>query len=178
MLKTKWSRGSGTIKARVLAIALIPSIAIMIVGVGLAAYLVDQGVQTRTFADNVRSALGPTSRFIVAVQEERRLTTRKVTGLGEDHEALVAQRRKVDAAVIGLAATSRQLAESAPDELREPLEELDKTAGQLPALRERVDTGKSDAQGVYETYSKLVALVGEGIQGVALPTTPRSATSR
>lgn len=35
---------TGTIKARVLAIALIPSVAIMVVGVALSAYLVNQGV--------------------------------------------------------------------------------------------------------------------------------------
>lgn len=162
---------TGTIKARVLAIALIPSVAIMVVGVALSAYLVNQGVQVRTFAENVHGSLDPTSRFIVAVQEERRLTTLKVTGLPYDPAQLRSQRNRVDVAMEAMAATTRQLAASAPDELSEPLRELDRAAEGVPDVRQRVDARSTDAAEVYEFYGELLELVGAGIQGIA-----RSAT--
>ncbi|MBC6447387.1 sensor histidine kinase [Actinokineospora xionganensis] len=164
-------RGSGTIQSRVLAIALIPSIAILLVGVALSVYLAYQGVSTQSFADNVRGALGPSSRVIVAVQEERRLTTLQVTGSGGDPGALDRQRREVDTAVKELAATTEALAADAPDELSRPLERLNETARELPATRQLVDSGTATVQQVYDFYGELVDFVGEGVQGIA-----RSAT--
>ncbi|WP_436499004.1 nitrate- and nitrite sensing domain-containing protein [Actinokineospora sp. HUAS TT18] len=163
--------GSGTIQSRVLAIVLIPSIAIMVVGGALSAYLAYQGVSTQSFADNVRASLGPSSRVIVAVQEERRLTTLKLVGEASDPGEITRQRGEVDAAVKDLAATTEALAEEASGELSGPLQKLNKAALDLPDLRNRVDQGSATPQQVYDFYSDLVDLVSQAVQGIA-----RSAT--
>ena len=167
--------GRGSIQFRVLAIALVPSVAIMVVGVALSVFLAYRGVQTQTFADNVREALGPSSRVITAVQEERRLTTLQLTGAGGaanggDHNHggdLAPQRQEVDSALNSLEATTAKLAESAPDELRSPLRKLSDKANDLPGFRQRVDNGGADVQQVYDFYKELSSLVGESVQGIA-----------
>ncbi|CRK57938.1 Putative sensor-like histidine kinase [Alloactinosynnema sp. L-07] len=165
------SRGSGTIQSRLLIIALVPSVTIMIMGVGLSAFLAFQGLSTKSFADNVRAALDPSSRMIVAVQEERRLTTLLLTGTSTDTAALTGQRLETDAALKDLAATTERLAQDAPDELRTPLHALTVAANELPTKRGHIDHGMVDVQQAYDFYGELVEHVGAGVQGIA-----RSAT--
>lgn len=169
MLKRR--RGSSTIQARVLTIALVPSIAILVIGVALSALLAYQGVSTSDFATKVRGALGPTSRFIAAVQEERRLSTLRATGRTVDAKKLDAQRHEVDDALDAMEASTEQLADGTPDELHTPLRKFDSASSELPAMRQWVDGGVADAQQIYDFYGELVELVGAGIQGIA-----RSAT--
>ena len=161
-------RGPGTINARVLRIALIPSIALMVVGIGLSGYLALQGLNTLTFAENVRKSLAPSTRFIATVQQERRLSTLKVLGKFEPaNGALVAQREKVDDVVQDMRAVTAELAESAPEELAGSLRQLEAVTAQLPQFRRQVDAGTADAEQVYDFYNEMVEIVGTGIQGVA-----------
>jgi signal transduction histidine kinase len=164
-------RGRRTIRDRVLAIALVPIVALVIVGVALSGYLALQGIDTRTFASNVRSSLTPTVRLIAAVQEERRLTTMEVTGMVRDDTGLQAQRERVDAALREMKTVTAELLETAPEELNEPLRKFSLSAEQVPSFRQQVDGGLADPQRVYDFYSELLELVGAGIQGIA-----RSAT--
>ncbi|MQA60854.1 MAG: HAMP domain-containing protein [Actinophytocola sp.] len=166
------SRGPGTINARVLRIALVPSVALMVVGIGLSGYLALQGLSTRTFSDNVRASLDPTTHFIASVQDERRLTTLElVDKLKPDEGALADQRLKVDDALREMKDVTAELAETAPDELHGPLQDLNIAAAQVPQFRQRVDGGNADVQEVYDFYGDMIDLAGAGIQGIA-----RSAT--
>ncbi|GAA5123331.1 nitrate- and nitrite sensing domain-containing protein [Haloechinothrix salitolerans] len=151
-----------------LRIALIPSVALMIVGIGLSGYLALQGLNTRTFAENVRKSLEPSTHFIATVQEERRLSTLKVVdGLRPGDGLLADQRTKVDGAVREMTDVTAELAETAPDQLAGPLQDLKALTAELPAFRQRIDSGGADAEQVYEFYGEMIELVGAGIQGVA-----------
>ncbi|MPY77126.1 MAG: HAMP domain-containing protein [Actinophytocola sp.] len=166
------SRGTSTINARVLRIALIPSVALMIVGIGLSGFLAVEGLDTRSFADNVHKSLKPSTNFIATVQEERRLSTLKVVnGLQPADGTLANQRTKVDDAVQDMTAVTAELAESAPEQLSGPLEDLRDLTRELPGFRQRIDSGGADAEQVYEFYGEMIELVGAAVQGVA-----RSAT--
>ncbi|MPY96955.1 MAG: HAMP domain-containing protein [Actinophytocola sp.] len=162
------SRGASTINARVLRIALIPSVALMVVGIGLSGFLALEGLSTRMFAENVRKSLEPSTHFIATVQEERRLSTLQVVnGLKPADGLLADQRTKVDDAVVEMTDVTEELAETAPDQLAGPLQELKALTAELPRFRQRVDSGGADAEQVYEFYGEMVELVGTGIQGVA-----------
>lgn len=164
---SKRGRRSGTIKARVLTIALVPSAAALIVGIGLAGYVVNEGVQARQFAEDVRATLGPSSRFIVAVQEERRLTVLRLSTVGTSPRALDDQRRKVDTALSELTTANRRLAEDGSDDLRTDIAAFEGGAAQLDAARQRVDSGQAASQQAYDYYSDLLTLCGANIQGIA-----------
>lgn len=157
-----------TIWSQVLLIALVPSIAVVIVGAALATYLVNQGLKVNGFADDVRGALEPISQFVVNTQEERRLTMLRATDAqGGIQAELATQRRRVDEAMAGMAATAGRLAEGAPDDLRGSLNRLTEAAGAVPGMRQQIDTGVVDAWAAYNSYNDLLDLCGVAIQGIA-----------
>src|SRR6266487_6974689 len=85
-----------TIWTQVLFIALVPSVAVVIVGAVVATYLINQGIQINGFASDVRGALEPISRFVAGVQEERRLTMERATDQNGSQVELDQQRKRVD----------------------------------------------------------------------------------
>ncbi|HEV2778035.1 MAG TPA: nitrate- and nitrite sensing domain-containing protein, partial [Actinophytocola sp.] len=159
-------RKGTTIWTQVLFIALVPSIAILVVGAALATYLVKQGLQVSGFADDVRGALEPISRFVVDTQEERRLTLlRQADGSGQPE--LDAQRRRVDEAMSDLQETTDRLADGAPEDLRVALARLNEAAHGIPAMRVQVDTGAVPTWHGYDVFNDLLDLCGAVIQGIA-----------
>jgi signal transduction histidine kinase len=168
MREQRSRRRGTTIWTQVLLIALVPSVAIVLVGAALATYLVRQGLQVSGFADDVRGALDPISRFVVAVQEERRLT---VMHTGEarasTHTELEAQRRRVDEAMADMEITTRRLAADAPEDLRTTLNRLTDAAHGVPAMRERIDSGAVDSWQAYNVLNDMLDLCGVAIQGIA-----------
>ncbi|MQA60835.1 MAG: HAMP domain-containing protein [Actinophytocola sp.] len=159
--------GSGTIKARVLAIALIPSIALIVVGAAVSGYLVSQGLQVRQFADDVRGSLEPTSRAVVALQEERRLTMPQLSDQIASSGELDRHRRKADTALVAMSRATDALRGNAPDELRVVLDEFDAGAARLRGTRQQIDAGKVEPLAAYEFYNEMIELAGGGIQGIA-----------
>ena len=96
-----WGSKKKSIKARMLAIALIPSLVLLAVGLGISGYLVNQGIQTNQWATNLRAAVGPGTSIIGNLQLERWLSLVQVGGGTVDPKQLAAQRDKVNADLIG-----------------------------------------------------------------------------
>jgi signal transduction histidine kinase len=156
-----------TIWTQVLLIALVPSVAVVLVGGAVAAYLVHQGTQISGFASDVRGALDPISRFVVGVQEERRLTMERASDQGSGQAALEAGRRGVDDAMADMETTGDRLAANASADLRGSLGRLAEARRGIPALRLQIDTGVVDAWKAYHLYNDLLDLCGATIQGIA-----------
>ena len=167
MVRTFSSTGSGSIKARVLAIALIPSIALLIVGAAVSGYLVDKGLQAKEFAEDVRASVGPTARFVVELQEERRLSVLLLTTGTVDQGELQRQRREVDIALDEVYTVGQRLAVHGRDSVRAAFDDLAQDAQGLPALRKQVQARNVAPLDVYEFYGGLAEDVGGGIQGMA-----------
>ncbi|MFL6141420.1 MAG: nitrate- and nitrite sensing domain-containing protein [Labedaea sp.] len=155
------------ISTQVLLIALVPSIAVVLVGAALSAYLVYQGRQVSGFADDARGALEPISRFVTGVQEERRLTMRPANQSQAGPADLDAQRRRVDETLAVLNRTSDELASGASEDLRGTLAELARSTDGLPAVRQQIDSGVLDPWHAYHSYDDLLDLCGAVIQGIA-----------
>jgi len=165
MRASKRVRWPATIKARVLAIVAVPSLAILVVGACLFGYLINDGVGVRNFAEDVRGALGPTTRFVAGVQEERRLTLQNLSQPTPGRVDLDQRRREVDAALTDMSAATAQLAQNA--DMRPFRLGFTRAAGQLRDLRQRVDTGQASAEEIYAFYNRLLDRVGATIQRVA-----------
>jgi signal transduction histidine kinase len=167
-MRARQQRRKGTtIWTQVLFIALVPSIAVIIVGGALSAYLVNQGLQVSGFAADVRGALEPVSRFVVGVQEERRLTMLRGNGAPDNPAELEAQRHKVDDAIAGMANTADRLAAGASADLRTTLTRLTEAVHGVPATRQQIDSGVLNTWHAYHYYNDLLDLCGAVIQGVA-----------
>jgi signal transduction histidine kinase len=156
-----------TIWTQVLFIALVPSVAVMLVGAAAATYLVNQGIQISGFASDVRGALDPISRFVAGIQEERRLTMERATDQGSSQAELETQRRRVDEVMAAMETTGNRLAANAGPDLRVALTKLAEARHGLPATRQQIDTGVVDAWKAYHLYNDLLDLCGATIQGIA-----------
>ena len=160
-------RKATTIWTQVLLIALVPSIAVLVVGAAASTYLVNRGLQINGFADDVRGALEPMSRFVAAVQEERRLTMERASDQANSTTDLEAQRRRVDDVMSDMEATGERLAANASEDLRGSLTRLAQARHGIPAVRQQFDTGVVDAWKAYHLYNDLLDLCGATIQGIA-----------
>lgn len=156
-----------TIWTQVLFIALVPSIAVVIVGAAVAVYLVNQGTQISGFAQDVRGALDPISRFVTGIQEERRLTMERATDASSAQVELETQRRRVDEAMADMETTGNRLAANTSDDLRTALTKLAEARHGVPAMRQQIDSGVVDAWKAYHLYNDLLDLCGATIQGIA-----------
>src|SRR5438067_506197 len=107
-------RGSAkTIRARVLAIVLIPSSVLLLVGLGASGYLVDQGIKVQNRSPQLQHSIGISVDFATSIQEERRLTLLRLGGDRQDSANLDVQRQVVSgvlAQIISLAPTMSTLA--------------------------------------------------------------------
>jgi hypothetical protein len=156
-----------SIWTQVLLIALVPSVAVLAVGVAVAVYTVNQGTKINGFADDVRGALAPMSSFVAGVQEERRLTMTRAAGESGSEVELEAQRRQVDDTMPDMDRTSDALAANGSDDLRATLTSLTQARQGLFTLRRQIDGNVIDAWKAYQAYNSVLDLCGETIQGIA-----------
>jgi signal transduction histidine kinase len=163
-----WGRGRGSsIRSRVLAIALIPSIALLVAGVALAGYLVFDAVQARTFATKIRNSEQPAIPFFVATQEERRLTLSALAGNPADRAALATQRVKTDAAAAAVLTNLQGFAGFVPDSVQRNIAIEGGLLAKLPSTRAQVDTGQASLTAAYTYYNQIIDQFVQGLAGLA-----------
>lgn len=157
----------GSIKARVLLIALAPVLAVLLFGAGLSGYLVYQGRETLDYAADRRAGMNTLSTYVVAMQEERRLTMSVLGGdLGET-PTLKEQRKVVDTKLAEVYDYARSLAEDHTAALDKVVAATQKVIDSLPGIRSGVDTGKLRPLEAYQTYNRILDLVGIGSEQIA-----------
>ncbi|RZQ59465.1 ATP-binding protein [Amycolatopsis suaedae] len=166
-MKTSVRRRGASIRARVLSIALIPSITLLLVGVALAGYLIYDAIGVRDFANKIRNSERPALLFFTSAQEERRLTLREVSGAGNERVALVEQRAKTDAAGAGIMDTLRGLAGEAPESVQRNIGTAGQLVAQLPQVRQRADAGQLPLTEAYAYYNRILDQFAEGLTGLA-----------
>lgn len=161
-------RVSRSIRARMLAIVLIPSAALLIIGVGGAGYLVRQGYDAQSWATTTgeSSVVDVGTVFTQQLGEERRLSLQR---LGDPSVAkqLANQRNQVNASLLKLQTLGASLVKSNPGALKKANAVLVKLLGQLPRIRQGVDTGTTSLQAVYSFYNQLVDIISLSLQGIA-----------
>jgi signal transduction histidine kinase len=161
-----WGSKKKSIKARMLAIALIPSLVLLAVGLGISGYLVNQGIHTNRQADDQRAAVGPGTSIIGNLQLERWLSLVKVGGGAVDPKQLAAQRNKVNVDVLGIktGATSMSaitdVAPSANVSTNSPW-------NQLPTVRQQIDSSRISLVNAYNYYDELLGPIAGYVGAVA-----------
>jgi signal transduction histidine kinase len=151
-----------------LAIVLIPSAALLIIGVGGAGYLVRQGYDAQSWATTTgeSSVVDVGIVFTQQLGEERRLSMQR---LGDPSVAnqLKNQRNQVNASLVKLQTLGASLVKSNPGALKQANAVLEKLLSQLQPLRQAVDTDKTSLQAVYTYYNQLIQIISLSLQGVA-----------
>ncbi len=84
------------VRTRILAIALIPSLTLVVVGVGTAGYLVEQSNDAKAWANQLESMAAPVQEQLESFQSERSLTMALLAGDETAAPALPAARTRAD----------------------------------------------------------------------------------
>ncbi|MBF6328208.1 nitrate- and nitrite sensing domain-containing protein [Nocardia transvalensis] len=151
------------IRARILAIALVPSLALLVIGVGAAGYLVREGQHARDWAAILEGANKHTRELIASVEQERLLSLWQLSG-APDPVGLGAARQRLDNALRDMASIEGQILETDADKMGPDLGGFDTLRKQLPQLRGAVDAGLIPVPDTYGAYTKILTGVELGTE--------------
>jgi signal transduction histidine kinase len=157
-----------SIRTRVLTIALVPCFVFLLAGVAGAGYLIYDAAKTRSYYNLASDTQDSALPLILSLQEERRLTLRRLASFGTFQSDLIKQRAKTDAVAGKTSATLRDLADIAPDSVRRDIAEFSALMAKLPELRARVDGGQVGVSDSFAFYNKIIDQFIQGSQGLAL----------
>ncbi|MEU0542702.1 nitrate- and nitrite sensing domain-containing protein [Nocardia sp. NPDC005978] len=164
------------VRTRILAIALVPSLALVLLGVGAAGALVDRSTDARDWARELREGIAPTRELIEALQEERRITLWQIAGADSDVRALTTARLRLDNALRLLAPAQSRLAELGPDAMGASVDAFAALGAGLVTLRAGVDAGIIPVAEAYAFYNRMPELVQAGVR-IAQESAPDPATA-
>ncbi|HEX5115288.1 MAG TPA: nitrate- and nitrite sensing domain-containing protein [Pseudonocardiaceae bacterium] len=151
-----------------LAIVLIPSAALLIIGVGGAGYLVRQGYDAQSWATTTgeSSVVDVGTVFTQQLGEERRLSLQRL-GDASVANQLKTVRNQVNESLLKLQTLGASLVQSNPGALKQANAVLEKLLSQLQPLRQGIDTGRTSLQAVYTYYNELIQIISLSLQGIA-----------
>src|SRR6266496_4354428 len=161
-----WRGGRQSIRTRVLAIALVPSAALLAVGVGASIYLVGQGLQAREWSSRLSQASLPANQLIQQVSEERRMSLLRLTGDTMDTTGLTEVRTAVDGSLARLNGMSATLAKLNPSGNTDTTNGLAQVAAKLPVIRAAIDTRTLPRSQALAFYNGLIGSLGQGLERI------------
>ena len=150
-----------------LAIAFVPSIALLLAGLAVSGYLVFQAVEARSFITKVHDSAPVATQYFAAVRAERQLTLTDLATRGSVHTQLVQSRARTDSTAAAQAQNLAGLYEQAPARVKASIERTAENSAQLSAFRGKVDGGQATTLDAYNFYNQLIDEYTEGLNGVA-----------
>ncbi|TCJ97716.1 sensor histidine kinase [Nocardia alba] len=167
----RWSARSGGIRTKVLAIALVPSLVLLIIGVGATTYLVDVGQHAKEYAQRQETNLGPTREMVAAIQQERMLSLRRLAGEDVDPSALAAARTRFDNVLAALVPDAKRFQDLGGTSLDSTADAYNQVKTALPLLRAGVDVGAVPIVDVYTFFGKML----DGFSNLGMAVVQRNA---
>ncbi|TLG09804.1 HAMP domain-containing protein [Nocardia cyriacigeorgica] len=152
------------VRTRILAIALIPSLTLLVVGVGAAGYLVDRGNHGKQWAEAMQSAIDPTRQLLNAIQQERRLTLAHLAGDPNAAAELATTRPRVDAAFQALIEASNPLRELDSETIGDNVGDFVTLGQQLALVRTGADARALPTPDAYTFYTRVLDVITIGTQ--------------
>ncbi|WP_342748287.1 sensor histidine kinase [Nocardia fluminea] len=144
------------VRTRILAIALIPSLTLVVVGVGTAGYLVEESNTAKAWATELHQAGRYTQEMVEAIQSERHLTMSLVAGDMTTTLALPAARTRTDAAFVKLNQIAQQMQAVDGADIGDDQAEFEAFQQHLKAMRGGADAGMLPAPDAYMFFNLVV----------------------
>ncbi|MGK8500278.1 nitrate- and nitrite sensing domain-containing protein [Nocardia asiatica] len=152
------------VRTRILAIALVPSLVSMVIGVATAVALVRAGEHAEDFAETLAAKLGPTRELVLAVDQERLLSLWQLAGEPPEPGRLTAARVRLDSAIQGFVSTDTAFQPISSDRVANIVDGFTRLQTQLPVVRGGIDAGAMPLADAYTFYSRLL----DGVSGGAV----------
>lgn len=154
------------VRTRVLAIALVPSLALLVIGVGGAGYLVVEGKNAREWADALTAAGAPTSDVITAVQAERLASLVEMGGQDPNPKVLAQARSRLDTALQNMAPVTANMNKLGPQSVTGDVGGLLTLTRALAGVRTQIDGNAIAMSDAYYFYGKMLEFVWIGTREV------------
>lgn len=154
MSSVRTPRSRGTLKGRVLAIALVPSLVLLSAGVALSSYLLFNALEQRDRAELLAQGYQMAVPFMPAMSQERRASIVMVSDPTPENQAALEQARgEMDNLLAQFADVSSQVAGAMPAEAAAAIGVFVGKLPELMATREAVDSGAASRLEVYRSYT-------------------------
>ncbi|UGT55167.1 ATP-binding protein [Nocardia asteroides] len=149
-----------SIRTRVLAMVLIPTIALIFTGGTFAGLLLRESVNTREWADTLNEQVGPSLELISAVQGERNRSQLLLAGEAEAVADLANQRTVTDGNFREMAQNVLpKVLDMSSETTAKSIVAFQNVMSQLPVIRQSVDTRQIVPSEVDVFYTKIIAAI-------------------
>jgi signal transduction histidine kinase len=158
-LQIKWRRRANrveSIKNRVVRVALIPSVALILLWVVAAAYLGGTGFYDQQVASSVRVVSIPAVTGLASIEKERQLSMAYLAAPSVALQPLLAQQKQSDQGLSALQAVAGGALGQAPGPIKTQFATLTGFINQLPNIRGRIDAGVASRDEVFTFYGDLL----------------------
>ncbi|MFI7670485.1 nitrate- and nitrite sensing domain-containing protein [Nocardia sp. NPDC049526] len=152
------------VRTRILAIALVPSLTLLVVGVGAAGYLVAEGNKAKDWASQNQQAIPSTRELLEAVQGERQLTVAALTGDDTATPALGVARMRLDGALKGLIDASAGLRAVDDSKIGDNAANFMTLSTSMSQVRTLTDAGTLPVADAYNFYNRLLDIISFGTE--------------
>ncbi|MEU1548289.1 ATP-binding protein [Nocardia sp. NPDC005745] len=169
-------RSSKSIRTRVLAIALIPGLALVGIGTTFVALQLDESLTAREWSEGLSLQIDPSLDMVDALRSERTYSFRALGGDAQATADLPDVRHKTDIVTQKIIAIGREIVELNPAATARSGPVFFTLTAQMPQIRHSVDTGQATAADVDDFYTRLASFINLGLEGSAR-TSPESAAS-
>lgn len=147
-------RRTSSIRIRVLAIALIPSVALIITGASVAGYLVSEGLSARNFSNYFGASVGPIVQFEAVLENERTISLRALGGDRQAQAGLQAQWSATDAVFRGISEIASTMLNLNPQASAGSVAAFRQMAAQMLVVRQGVQARRLSATEVDTFYTQ------------------------
>ncbi len=165
--KLRAGRFFGSIRARVLAIVLIPSIGLLTIGAGFSGYLVAEGRRVQTFGENTRSIAASSSALLLGLQQERLLTIERLSSVPGAGAQLTAGRREVDSLLKQMQHLGPELAKSSSPGVLQAINGFAALAARLPEMRQAIDASQLPLAKAFDSYNQVLDGIATSMRSYA-----------
>jgi signal transduction histidine kinase len=154
----KWRRANRveSIKKRVVRVALIPSVALILLWLAAALYLGGTGFYDQQVATGVRQVSIPAVTGLASVEKERQLSMAYLAHSSVALQPLLTQQKLSDQGLTAMESAAGPVLAHAPDSLVSRMTTLTGFIGQLPNIRGRIDAGVATKAEVSTFYDNLL----------------------
>ncbi|WP_345494982.1 ATP-binding protein [Nocardia callitridis] len=140
------------VRARILAIALIPSLTLLVVGVSAAGYLMSEASTAKQWAATNQTWIPLAREVLESVQQERELTLARLSGDTSVTAELTDARGRLDSALPALG-------DVGPSKLGDQSEDFAAALGQIATIRSGVDAKTTPVADAYAYYNRVLDLI-------------------
>ncbi len=160
-------RARRSIRTKILAIAWVPSLVLLLVGISIAGVFARQSIDQNRFTTNYVQAVELASQFVAADQRERQLTVAFMLDRGRSRQDLDLQRLQTSAALKQLTPQLNRVTRTGSDDFVDTITRSGAAVALLPKLRQGVDSGSLTLREVTNGYSQTLDVFHEAFENLA-----------